>query len=129
MAEREEAQIAADLVSRACLRDLISKGRPNPQVLHVDNGNAMRAATLERRLEELGMLRSFCRSRVCNDNTFSESLIRPAKDRPVYPRRPFQCDEQACAWVAAFVDCYNAQHPNSGIRYLTSSQHHSGEAD
>ena len=28
-------------------------------VLHADNGNAMRAATLECRLEELGVLRSF----------------------------------------------------------------------
>jgi transposase InsO family protein len=27
--------------------------------LHADNGNAMRAATLESRLEELGVLRSF----------------------------------------------------------------------
>ena len=59
VAEREDAQIAADLDSRACLRERISKGRPQPLILHADNGNAMRAATLERRLEELGVLRSF----------------------------------------------------------------------
>ena len=40
VAEREEAQIAADLVSRACLRERISKGRPLPLILHADNGNA-----------------------------------------------------------------------------------------
>ncbi len=40
VAQREEAQIAADLVSRACLRERISKGRPQPLILHADNGNA-----------------------------------------------------------------------------------------
>ncbi len=75
VADREEAQIAADLVSRACLRERISKGRPQPLILHADNGNAMRAATLESRLEELGVLRSFSRPRVSNDNPYSESLF------------------------------------------------------
>ena len=64
VAEREDPAIAADLVSRACLRELISKGRRQPLVLHADNGNAMRAATLESRLEELAVLRSFSRPRV-----------------------------------------------------------------
>jgi transposase len=75
VADREEAQIAADLVGRACLRERISKGRPHPLILHADNGNAMRAATLESRLEELGVLRSFSRPRVSNDNPYSESLF------------------------------------------------------
>ncbi|WP_296368479.1 DDE-type integrase/transposase/recombinase [Vulcanococcus sp. Clear-D1] len=78
VAEREEPAIAADLVGRACLRERISKGRKQPLVLHADNGNAMRAATLETRLEELGVLRSFSRPRVSNDNPYSESLFRTA---------------------------------------------------
>ncbi len=64
------------MLSRACRRGRISKGRPHPLVLHADNGNAMRVATLENRLEELGVLRSFSRPRVSNDNPFSESLFR-----------------------------------------------------
>jgi transposase InsO family protein len=76
VAEREDSQIAADLVSRACLRERVSKGRRQPLILHADNGNATRAATLESRLEELGVLRSFSRPRVSNDNPFSESLFR-----------------------------------------------------
>ena len=70
VADREEAQIAADLVSRACLRERISKGRRQPLILHADNGNAMRAATLESRLEELGVLRSLYRPRFGNDNPY-----------------------------------------------------------
>lgn len=103
VAEREEAQIAADLVSRACLRERISKGRPQPLILHAYNGNAMRAATLESWLEELEVLRSFSRPRVSNDNPYSEALFRTVKYRPGYPRRPFTDADEACAWVAAFV--------------------------
>jgi len=128
VAEREDSKIAADLVGRACLRERISKGRRQPLILHADNGNAMRAATLESRLEELGVLRSFSRPRVSNDNPFSESLFRTVKYRPDYPRRPFQTVEEACAWVAAFVEWYNRQHRHSGIRFVTPVQRHSGEA-
>ena len=128
VADREEAQIAADLVSRACLRERISKGRRQRLILHADNGNAMRAATLEVRLEELGVLRSFSRPRVSNDNPYSESLFRTVKYRPDYPRRPFRSMEEACSWACAFVDWYNHQHRHSGIRFVTPDQRHSGEA-
>jgi len=92
--EREDQDVAADLVSRACLRERISKGRKQPLILHADNGNAMRAATLESRLEELGVLRSFSRPRVSNDNPYSESLFRTVKYRPEYPRKPFASKKQ-----------------------------------
>jgi transposase InsO family protein len=127
-ADRVEAQIAADLVGRACLRERISKGRRQPLILHADNGNAMRAATLESRMEELGVLRSFSRPRVNNDNPYSESLFHTLKYQPDYPRRPFQSMEEACSWVAAFVGWYNDQHRHSGIRFVTPSQRHSGKA-
>ena len=107
VAEREDQAIAADLVSRACLRERISRGRSHPLILHADNGNAMRAATLIRRLEELGVLRSFSRPRVSNDNPYSDSLFRTAKHHPDYPRKPFTSKDHACQWVSAFVDWYN----------------------
>jgi transposase InsO family protein len=128
VAEREDPAIAADLVSRACLRERISKGRKEPLVLHADNGNAMRAATLESRLEELGVLRSFSRPRVSNDNPYSESLFRTAKYRPDYPSRPFTSKEAACQWVASFADWYNHQHRHSGIKFVTPHQRHNGDA-
>jgi transposase InsO family protein len=56
----------------------------------------LRAATLESRLEELGVLRSFSRPRVSNDNPYSESLFRTTKYQPDYPRRPFASVEEAC---------------------------------
>lgn len=74
--EQEGGAIGADLLSRICLRERISKGRRQPLILHADNGNAMRVARLESRLEELGLLRSFSRPRVSNDNHFSALLFR-----------------------------------------------------
>ncbi len=120
--------MATDLVSRACLRERISKGRKQPLNLHADNGNAMRAATLESRLEELGVLRSFSRPRVSNDNPYSESLFRTVKYRPDYPSRPFTSKDEACQWVASFVDWYNHRRHHSGIKFVTPQQRHSGAA-
>ena len=88
----------------------------------------MRAATLDCRLEELGVLRSFSRPRVSNDNPYSESLFRTVKYRPDYPRRPFRSQEEACRWVAEFVSWYNHQHRHSSIRFVTPDQRHSGQA-
>ena len=99
-----------------------------PLALHADNGNAMRGATLESRLEEMGVLRSFSRPRVSNDNPYSESLFRTVMCRPDYPNRPFASNEEACEWVAAFVDWYNHRHRHSGIKFVTTHQRHSGTA-
>jgi len=132
----ESAEIAAELVQRACLKERYCRPRgfgsrqshQQPLILHADNGNAMRAATLESRLEELGVLRSFSRPRVSNDNPYSESLFRTVKFRPDYPSRPFASKEEACEWVAAFVDWYNHRHRHSGIKFVTPHQRHSGAA-
>jgi hypothetical protein len=97
-------------------------------ILHSDNGNAMRAATLESRVEELGVLRSISRPRVSNDNPYSESLFKTAKYRPDSPNRPFASKGEACEWVAAFVDWYNHRHRHSGIKFVTPHQRHSGQA-
>jgi putative transposase len=110
------------------LTDPSTKGRKQPLVLHADNGNAMRAATLESRHEELGVLRSFSRPRVSNDKPYTESLFRTATYRPDYSSRPFTRKEAACQWVASFVDWYNHQHRHSGIKFVTPNQRHSGQA-
>lgn len=55
-AGREAPALVAYLVSRACLRERINKGRCRPLILHIDKSKAMRSATLESQLEELGEL-------------------------------------------------------------------------
>ncbi len=70
----------------------------------------MRAATLDSRLEELGVLRPFIRPRVTNDNPCSVALFRTAKHRPDYPSRPFASMDEIYLWVATFVDWHNHRH-------------------
>jgi hypothetical protein len=86
------------------------------------------AATLESRLEELGVLRSFSRPRVSYDNPYSYSLFRTAKYRPDYPSWPFISKTEFCEWVAAFVDWYNQRHHPYGIKFVKPHQRHSGAA-
>ena len=88
----------------------------------------LRAATLESLLEELGVLRTFSRPRVSNDNPYSDSLFRTPKYRPDCPRRPFANKGEACQWVASFADCYNHWHRHSGIKSLTPHQRHNRDA-
>jgi transposase InsO family protein len=126
--EKEDPKISAKLVTRACLRERISHRRQQPLILHADNGNAMQAAMLEARLEELGILRSFSRPRVSNDNPCAELLFGTVKCRSDYLNRPFTSKDDACLWIAAVVEWYNHQQRYSGIKFVTPHQLHCGEA-
>ena len=88
----------------------------------------MRGSTMVAKMEVLGVVPSFSRPRVSNDNPFSESLFRTMKYVPMWPDRPFESVAQARAWVAAFVAWYNGEHRHSGLDYLTPSERHAGKS-
>jgi transposase len=100
--------------------------RPGDLVLHADNGGPMKGSTMLATLHKLGVLASFSRPRVSDDNPFAEALFRTLKYRPGYPRKPFESLEAAQAWVAGFVAWYNTEHLHSGIRYVTPDTRHAG---
>ncbi len=121
--EHEIATHAATLIQRICADSGIdSKGL----VLHSDNGKPMRGGTMVATLQWLGIVASFSRPHVCNDNPYSEALFRTLKHTPVYPRLPFADLEAARRWVARFVSWYNSEHRHSAIRYVTPDERHSG---
>ncbi len=60
--------------------------RPKMLHLHSDNGNPMKGATLLGTLQALGVVPSFSRPRVSDDNPYSEALFRTLKYRPEYQR-------------------------------------------
>jgi putative transposase len=95
-------------------------------VLHADNGAAMKGKTMLVKLEQLGVLPSFSRPRVSDDNPFPEALFRTLKYRPSYPDKPFTLLDTARCWVAGFAGWYNDDHQHSGIRFVTPSQRHAG---
>ena len=78
-------------------------------------------------LQKLGVVPSFSRPSVSDDNPYSESLFRTLKYTPAYPGKSFESIEAARQWVHGFVQWYNEEHRHSAIRYVTPGQRHRGE--
>lgn len=122
--ENETAAHAARLIQKACLAEGIHQ---EGLVLHSDNGGPMKGATMLATLQKLGVVPSFSRPSVSDDNPFSESLFRTLKYTPAYPGKPFDSLDAAREWVHEFVQWYNHEHRHSGVRYVTPNQRHQGE--
>lgn len=120
----ESGDLAADLITDACRRENIEKDQ---LVLHSDNGGPMKAYTMLAKLQDLGVVPSFSRPRVSDDNPFSEALFRTLKYRPEYPERPFKDLQSARDWTETFVYWYNNDHLHSGISFVTPADRHCGE--
>jgi len=120
----EESQdFAVDMIDAAIRREDVPE---DALVLHADNGGPMKGSTMLATLQRLGIIPSFSRPSVSDDNAFIEALFRTMKYRPGYPRKPFASIEAASRWVEDFVAWYNDEHLHSAIRYVTPSDRHAG---
>ncbi len=122
--DEERSTLAADLMTDICQREQIKR---NQVTLHSDNGSPMKGATMLATLQELGIVPSFSRPSVSNDNPYSESVFRTLKYRPEYPEKPFLDIGEARTWVNGFVQWYNTEHRHSGIKFTTPQERHSGK--
>jgi transposase InsO family protein len=122
--ENESSAQAADLMTDICQKEGI---KPKQVILHSDNGSPMKGATMLATLQELGVMPSFSRPSVSNDNPYSESLFRTLKYRPEYPEQPFSTLAAARNWVHGFADWYNKEHLHSAIKFITPEQRHAGK--
>ena len=120
----ESMEYGAALAERTIVAEGADAGR---LVLHADNGGPMKGSTMLATLQRLGVVPSFSRPRVSDDNPYSEALFRTLKYRPGYPRGPFPSLEAARAWVEGFVAWYNDEHLHSGIAFVTPASRHVGE--
>ena len=121
--EEESSELASEVMRDICEREDIA---PNQVVLHSDNGSPMRGATMLATLQSLGVMPSFTRPAVSNDNPFSESLFKTLKYWPAYPVRAFDSLSAAREWVCIFVQRYNHEHRHSAIGFVTPGQRHAG---
>lgn len=119
----ESAEHAARLLAEACAEHQV---QPQILTLHSDNGSPMKGATMLATMQVLGVVASFSRPSVSNDNPYSESLFRTLKYVPSYPRKPFESIDSAWAWVERFVDWYNGEHRHSAIGFVTPDERHRG---
>lgn len=121
--ETEAAEHAAVLIRKACLAEGVGQ---QGLVLHSDNGSPMKGATMLATLQRLGVVPSFSRPSVSNDNPYSESLFGTMKYTPAYPSKPFASLDAAREWVHSFVRWYNHGHRHSAIQFVTPAERHSG---
>lgn len=119
----ESNEHASRLFVQACRRLSLD---PDGLVLHSDNGGPMKGATMLATLQNLGVVASFSRPRVSDDNPYSEALFRTLKYRPGFPSQPFVSTKTAQCWVDGFVSWYNTEHLHSAIRFITPDNRHFG---
>ncbi len=119
----ESAEYAAELFVQTYIRHGVE---PDGLVLHSDNGGPMKGSTMLATLQWLGVVPSFSRPHVSDDNPYAEAVFRTLKYVPQYPNRPFASLEEAQRWVQEFVRWYNTLHLHSAIRFVTPDQRHFG---
>lgn len=119
--ELESSEYASELMKKIS-KDNYVKG----VILHSDNGSPMKGATMLGTLQNLGVIPSFSRPRMSDDNPYSESLFRTLKYKVTYPRN-FESIEDARKWVKSFVEWYNFEHRHSKIKFVTPDQRHTGK--
>ena len=120
----ESMEHSSKLIDEICRNEGIERDQ---LVLHSDNGGAMKGATMLATLQRLGVVPSFSRPRVSDDNPFSESLFKTLKYCPEFPSRQFKSIEEAKTWVENFVDWYNTKHLHSGIKFISPADRHEGK--
>ena len=121
--EIEDDALAATLIERCCSEQGVRRDQLG---LHSDNGGAMKGNTMLAKLQQLGVMPSFSRPRVSDDNAFAESVMRTVKYHPTYPDQPFADLAAGRKWAATFVAWYNEEHLHSGIGFVTPTQRHLG---
>lgn len=125
--ESESAEHAAMLMKQACLDEDV---KPDQLVLHSDNGSPMKGATMLGMLQELGVIPSFSRPSVSDDNPYSEALFKTAKYHHSFPwLNKFASLLEARRWGEQWVSWYNNEHLHSALKFVTPHQRHSGEDD
>lgn len=122
--EQESSEHAANLIRQACLDEGVLQKQ---LVLHSDNGSPMKGATMLAMLEQLGVIPSFSRPSVSDDNPYSEALFRTVKYHPTFPMLDkFETVIEARKWSERFVFWYNNEHLHSALKFVTPEQRHSG---
>ena len=95
-------------------------------VLHSDNGKPMKGSSMLSTIQWLGLVPSFSRPHVSDDNPYVEALFRTLKYRPGTSALRFDTLEEAGRWGSSLVRWYNEEHLHSSIGFVTPADRHDG---
>jgi len=88
----------------------------------------MKGASMLFTLKTLGVIPSFNRPSVSDDNPYSESLFKTLKYHPSFPFfSKFNGISDARAWYEKFMHWYDHEHLHSSLKFVTPVQRHTGE--
>lgn len=118
---KQSSELASELIKDIAINENI---QADTVTLHSDNGSPMKGATFLTTLQKLGIMPTFSRPSVSDDNPYSESLFKTLKYTPSYPSKPFESVTDSRRWCDTFVTWYNNQHCHSGIGFVTPAQRH-----
>ena len=119
--KKQSSELASQIIKDIAINENI---KPHDVTLHSDNGSPMKGATFLTTLQKLGIMPTFSRPSVSDDNPYSESLFKTLKYTPTYPSKPFDDIESSRCWCDTFVTWYNNSHCHSGIGFVTPVQRH-----
>lgn len=125
VASRQTASLAKRFITECCQRQGIDEDQ---LTIHADRGSPMKAKTTVQLMADLGIVHSYSRPHVSNDNPYSEAQFKTLKYRPEFPGR-FGCQEDAVLFCRPFFRWYNEEHYHSGIGWMTPASVHYGKAD
>lgn len=125
VSNRENAHLAQHFI-----RETVRNNGPLDEevVVHSDNGPQMKAGGTIELLSLLGLVQSFSRPRVSDDNPYSESQFKTLKYHRFFPEW-FSSQEFAEHKMEQLFHWYNYEHMHTGLNLLTPHMVHYGLVD
>ena len=112
---------AAELFDATCRKE-----NCHPDFVHSDNGEPMKGITLCAFYYQLGIIPSFSRPRVSDDNPYIESFFKTTKYHAGYPKC-FHSLKESREWFSNFIHWYNYEHKHSSLQYVTPMEKRKGK--
>jgi putative transposase len=112
---KENSALSQQLMNEATSSYRIAPGQ---LTIHQDRGSPMIAHGYLDLMRTLDVTCSRSRSRVSNDNPFSESQFKTQRYQPDYPGR-FDHPSHVRRWCEDYFDWYNFSHHHSGLAGFT----------
>lgn len=101
---------------------------PAALCVHSDRGAPMTSYRLMGLFEQLGVMASFSRPRISDDNPHMESEFKTMKYQPDFPSR-FEAYSHAVAWCEDYHTWYNYHHHHAAIAFYTPADLFFGQVE
>jgi putative transposase len=125
LAREASAQLGSRLIAESMAKQGVTE---DELIVHMDRGTQMTAQSFCQFVARLGVVRSYSRPHVPDDNPYSESQFKTVKYHPDFPGR-FAGLDHGLSFCREFFPWYNQEHAHGGLGYLTPAIVHAGQTE